>query len=211
MRAASMTAALLCAALPLAACKIVPNPDPEEVAAANMSDEDRMAAWVDENWDARVLPAAEDNRTTWPAFSAALEEGLQPAGEAEGLRPSDNGPWFFFMQGEGQVVEANLDSRARRMELDMDGDGSADIALQLGPVVRGTALRDALPFVSFTDFRDQIEFAKLGRALNDRATANLPELSGDLTGSTVAFTGVFGLNSSAETPMAVPTSLEVRP
>ena len=32
-------------------------------------------------------------------------------------------------------------------------------AIQIGPVLRGTALRDALEFVRFTDFVNQFEFA----------------------------------------------------
>ena len=146
---AVLTVALLCAALPLAGCKIVPDPDPAELAAANMSDEERMALWVTEHWDSQVLPAMAEHGTTWADFAEARAQGLEAAGSAEGLRPSGKGAWFFMLKGEGRVVAANLDSRARRLDLDMDGDGAADIGLQLGPVMRGTALRDALPFVDF--------------------------------------------------------------
>ena len=89
----------------------------------------------------------------------------------------------------------------------MDGDGSADVTLQLGPVIRGTALRDAMPFIVFTDFRDQIEFAKLARAMNDRASAGLEKPEGDVVGEEVSFTGVFTLRAAGDTPEIVPTEL----
>ena len=41
--------------------------------------------------------------------------------------------------------------------------------MQLGPVIRGTTLRDVQPFIDFTAYRDQIAFAELARALNDQA------------------------------------------
>ncbi len=41
--------------------------------------------------------------------------------------------------------------------------------MQIGPVIRGTTLRDVLPFIDFTAFRNQIDFAELARGLNDQA------------------------------------------
>ena len=33
------------------------------------------------------------------------------------------------------------------------------VVLQIGPVIFGTALRDALPFIAFGDFVNQIDYA----------------------------------------------------
>ncbi len=35
------------------------------------------------------------------------------------------------------MVEANLTSHARKAMVDTDGDGKADLTLQLGPVIKG--------------------------------------------------------------------------
>jgi predicted lipoprotein len=86
-----------------------------------------------------------------------------------------------------------------------------DVTLQLGPVVKGTALRDVSPSVyDFSKFRDQIEFAKLGRALNDKAVSALPS-SGSLQGKTVSFVGATALRSATEKPLVVAAVLEVTP
>jgi predicted lipoprotein len=83
--------------------------------------------------------------------------------------------------------------------------------LQLGPVIKGSALRDIAPFYVFTDFRDQIEFAKLARALNTTASASLALPEGDLTGKTVTFLGALSLRSATDPILIVPVSASVAP
>ncbi|WP_246694530.1 DUF2291 family protein, partial [Mesorhizobium sp. M2E.F.Ca.ET.209.01.1.1] len=41
-----------------------------------------------------------------------------------------------------------------------------DARVQIGPAMRGTALRDSLDFVQFNDFTNQIDFAQFGKAFN---------------------------------------------
>jgi predicted lipoprotein len=73
------------------------------------------------------------------------------------------------------------------------------VAIQIGPVLRGTALRDALPFVRFTDFVNQLEFAAVANALNDRVLAEVidgVEVDG-LAGREVEFVGASPARSGA--------------
>ncbi|NIY71231.1 DUF2291 domain-containing protein [Marivivens donghaensis] len=207
-------AILSCMALPLAGCKIVKNPDPNDasVQAAEMTDEARMAAYADEIWTDKVLPTVSQNAVSLTDLHAQIDaEGLDAAGAAHGLRPEgEANPWNFAANGEGTIVEANTESRAAKLMVDVDADGAADLTLQLGPVIRGTALRDAMPFIVFTDFRDQIEFAKLARALNDLANAGLSVPEGDLVGRTVTFEGVYTLRNKSDAIELVPTTLQVQ-
>ena len=49
------------------------------------------------------------------------------------------------------------------------GGGSLGSAtVQIGPVIRGTALRDAVSFIRFNDFANQFEFAAVSNALHER-------------------------------------------
>ena len=41
--------------------------------------------------------------------------------------------------------------------------------MQIGPAMRGTALRDALDFVDFNAFTNQIDFAQFGKSFNTYA------------------------------------------
>ena len=141
------------------------------------------------------MPYINDKALTVEALKAALAGGLDAAGAAHGTRGSGEGAaWNFAVRGEGKVIEANLDTRARTAGVDTDGDGKADVTVQLGPVIKGTALRDVAPFYNFDDFRDQIEFAKLARALNDKISGMIDVPDGDIIGrSHVSFTGVVAL------------------
>lgn len=206
----------LAAALALQGCKVVKTGDGSQEAGAPVAgeagDDARIAALLDETYDARLLPLIAEKALAAPELRAAVAAGLDTAGAAHGKRGSGEGAaWNFAVKGEGKVVEANLTSRARKAMLDTDGDGAADLTLQLGPVIKGSALRDIAPFYRFTDFRDQIEFAKLARALNDRASGALAVPEGDLVGRTIAFSGAVDLKSATDPWLVTVVTLEVAP
>lgn len=193
--------ALAClAAIGLSACKIVKNPAPGEeaaVASGEAGDHARLAALLDETLESRLLARIRVTATALPDLRAAIASGLDAAGAAHGNRGAGEGvAWNFAVKGSGVVIAANLESRARTAQLDTDGDGTADVTLQLGPVIKGTSLRDVAPVYDFGDFRDQIEFARLGRAINDRVSAALVLPDGSLLGRTLHFTGAATLRSA---------------
>lgn len=190
------------AAMGLTACKIVKTPDPASAATAasgEAGDDARIAALLEATLDAQLLPFIRERATDWAALSGAIGRDLEAAGAEHGNRGAGEGAaWNFAVRGRGTVTEANLQSRARTAGLDLDGDGAADLTLQLGPVIKGTSLRDVAPIYRFNDFRDQIEFAKLGRAINDRVTALLTLPEGDLVGQELGFTGAVTLKSATD-------------
>ncbi|TNJ39948.1 DUF2291 family protein [Phaeobacter sp. B1627] len=204
-------AVLSCVALLPVACKVVKTPDPEAASAVAQTDEARMAVYAADIWDAKVLPMAKESAVPLQELKAEIAaNGLDAVGNAYGLRPEgEANPWNFVSSGEGVIIEANTQSRAAKLAVDIDGNGAADLVVQLGPVVRGTALRDAMPFIIFSDFRDQIEFAKLARALNDLASQSVTLPEGDLVGRRVEFEGVYTLRNAGDAIELVPTKLQV--
>ncbi|MBO0139514.1 DUF2291 family protein, partial [Vibrio sp. Vb2736] len=68
-------------------------------------------------------------------------------------------PWTYAVKFTGKVVAAGTQSRAAPLDVVADGDGKADAKVQIGPALRGTALRDTLDFVNFNEFKNQIEWA----------------------------------------------------
>lgn len=210
------TVAALMLALAVPACKIVKNPPEGQTSAAETAgeagDDGRIAALLDQTLTTRLLPHVQSVAQPVAALRAAITAGLDAAGTAHGHRGAGEGAaWNFAVTGTGTVVEANLSSRARKAMLDTDGDGKADLTLQLGAVIKGTALRDIAPFYDFNDFRDQIEFAKLGRAINDRVSAALTLPEGDLTGRMVQFTGVFDVKKPADPWLVTVITLQAAP
>ena len=205
----------LLAALALPGCKIVKTVIGAETAAAEAGeagDDARIKALLDKTYDAELLPLIAGKALPVADLRAAIAGGLEAAGAAHGNKGLGEGAaWNFAVKGEGKVVEANLTSRARKAMLDTDGDGKADLTLQLGPVIKGSSLRDVALFYKFGDFRDQIEFAKLARALNDRASAGLQVPEGELVGKTVSFTGTVDLKAADDAWLVTVVTLAVTP
>ncbi len=72
--------------------------------------------------------------------------------------------------------------------------------VQTGPIIRGTALRDAYKGTSYQDFNDQVLFGDYGRAINNQAVEHLKTLQPKV-GDQLDVIGVF---SSWDIPQSVP-------
>lgn len=206
------SAVALSAFTALTACKVVMNEDPNSTGETDvaLTDAERMAIYARDIWDTDVIPTVTKHLVPLDELRSALAQDVDAAGEAYGLRPDgEANPWNFAISGAGTVIEANTESRAAKLQLDTDADGEIDVTLQLGPIVRGTTLRDAMPFLRFSDFRDQIEFAKLGNGLNAMAHDRLTIPKGDLVGKTVTFEGMFTFKDLNATLEVVPTAMTV--
>jgi predicted lipoprotein len=200
---------VLAAMLP--ACKIVKNPDGTELATGDgAAGPGGTSTGAAEIWDTEVMAYLEGSATGFPALRTAIAADLDAAGATHGHRSNAEGsPWNFPVRLSGAIVAANTESRAATAEVDVDGDGAGDATIQLGPVIKGTTLRDVLPTIDFTAFRDQIEFAELARALNTRAyDATLAELPReDLVGRNVEILGAFTVKSAGDPILVTPVVL----
>lgn len=211
MKRISLLLALGLAVLAPAGCKIVKTAPPATGAAAD-PDAEKIAGIVAQTYDAKLLPLITGTATDAATLLPKMRADLDAAGKAAGHQPgADDAAWVFAVKGSGTVTAEDRKSRAATLDVDVNGDGKADLTLQLGPVVMGTALRDIAPFYDFNDFRDQIQFARLARALNDRAAAALKPGTAPLLGKTVSFTGVFEVHSGSEKVMVLPIALSVAP
>ena len=215
MRWTTLTILLVGLGLGMPGCRIVKT-DPKTEDAANAATQDSETARVDqvlaETLDSQLLPLIAQNAVALADLKAAALADMDAAGKAHGNRGAGAGvPWNFPVKGEGVILSANLESRARKAEIDTDGDGKADLTLQLGPVIAGTALRDVAPFYDFGQFRDQIEFAQLARAINDKVSATITLPQGDLTGRRVVFTGVLPLLKPTDPIVVTAVQVKVAP
>jgi predicted lipoprotein len=204
--------ALLSLALILAlpGCKFVKTDElaARAAAAAKPAAGSDMAA----RWDGEIVPYLAGKAKPLPEIRAALAGGLDAAGKAYGYREVQEGaPWNFPVTVAGTVVAANTQSRAATIEVDTDGDGRSDATVQLGPVIKGTSIRDALPFLTFTSYANQIEFADVAKAINTQAFERvLKDLPRDrLVGAKVEVTGVFTLRSAGDKVLVTPVALRL--
>ena len=162
--AAAVFATLALAALP--ACRILPLKDEHHVTTDASRSSFDAASFVSGSWDQRVLPYFQTKATDLREVLDGIAADYNQTAASHGRRLGDvNGPVSYVVQGSGVVQAVNTESRAGTATVAVEtAAGPKDVSLQIGPVVRGNAIRDSLPFVGFQDFTNQIEFAQAGRA-----------------------------------------------
>jgi predicted lipoprotein len=98
------------------------------------------------------------------------------------------------VKGLVKVKEVRTSSAAgvALLEIAAPGD-NGEVLLQLGPVIKTSAVRDALRFVNFGDFTNQVDYANISREINLRVKEKIvaPLDKAALTGKTVEILGVF--------------------
>jgi predicted lipoprotein len=203
-----LVAMLAAAALP--GCKIVKTPTAEEQAAETAKTAFNPSDKVEAIWQSQAIPSIEKRAGDFKQVLSAIAANPDDAGAKFGHREKEgNAPWTYVVKFEGKIVAADTQSRAATIDVDTDGDGKADAKVQIGPALRGTALRDSLDFVNFNEFKNQIEWAQFGKAFNEKVNALLLQaLPRDgLAGKTVKVTGAFPMPPSGQLPLVTPATL----
>jgi predicted lipoprotein len=187
--------------------------------AAGGSQEDSQpsdpAAYVDSIWSAKLVPAivssAVDARTLLDAMSASLDDAKRKYG-----RNVNGGAWYFNVKGEGKVLAVDTSSRNGLLEIGvLKQDRQPDLSIQIGPVLRGSALRDSTGLITFSDFVNQLQFADIADSLNKKAEDTvLSSLDkAGLVGKTVSFVGSCEIETTTQPLIknVVPVQLAVVP
>jgi predicted lipoprotein len=164
------------------------------------------AAYVAEAWP-RVIG---DANATAVDVAVAMRRAAPAAGHATaaGSRKA------AFVKGRGVVTNVDLTSRVGVARVRVEGlVPPGEVVILLGPVLRGTTVRDATSFVRFTDFANQSDFAAVSNAFNERIlqTVLTPLDPATLGGQAVTFTGAAGIGSAgAGAPLEItPVALQV--
>ena len=205
-------ALLFTAALSVAACKIE-----KTVVQANSSEQsvfindasfnpDQM---VEVDWDAKVLPLLRDKARPYDEVAGAIAKDPNAAGAQYGYRAEPSSPWTYAAKLEGTITAANTESRAGT--LDVATASGQTVTIQIGPVVRGTAIRDMLSFRPFGSFKNQVDYAQYGRALNAKANATALSKAPrqDLVGRSVIAVGAFQPGPAGSPTLFTPVELTV--
>jgi predicted lipoprotein len=158
------------------------------------------SSYVSSIWDTRIISAASSSATD---LARALREAQAAKAPARAM----------LVSGTGVVTSVDTRSRVGLAHVDLaPGDGQPDAVLQIGPVLRGTVLRDAVGFIRFEDFANQIDYARVAGALNTRVLETVLRDVGKadaLRGRTIEFRGAALVG--AATPEIVPVTLQVSP
>lgn len=161
--------------------------------------------FVNEYWESRLLPTVEEEaielsdlleRFTLDENGFATRESLVPIAEEFGLI-TDGEAHAYMVQGRGEIVSVDTESRVGTIEIIVDGyDGPTRVLLFIGPGIPSddSSIRDAVGFITFGRFRDQTEYGRVGREINRRVNQDVLEsLERDAMheGQQVEFRGTF--------------------
>jgi predicted lipoprotein len=165
-------------------------------------------------WSSKLVPSFEKKAGPFLAVRDLATKSPGEAGAKWGYRAkSEDTPWTLMVRLEGTIVAADLETRAATIGVDASGQGKVDATVQIGPAVRGAAIRDALDFVSFGQFTNQIDFARFGKAFNAYVNhATLEALPREnLVGRKVTALGAYPLGPAGETPLVTPVEITIGP
>jgi predicted lipoprotein len=127
------------------------------------------AAYVDPIWDSKIVPAFLEKAIDAKELLLAIQDNPEQAGAKYGRREATN-PYNYLIKGTGQVTTVNTESRAGTLTVALaNGGGGQNVTIQIGPVILGTAIRDATGIVSFNQFTNQIDYAGVSKEMNARA------------------------------------------
>jgi predicted lipoprotein len=145
-------------------------------------------------WTVRPIagpaPAAFDAKTfAADRWDRVLTEAKASAVSAmDGCGRPDAPAKAVFVRGQGVASRVDRSSRVGRLPVMLPG-GRA-VTLEVGPVIQGTTVRDALSFVHYSDFTNQLDYADAANALNDRVLALLDVVDLEaVAGRVVTFVG----------------------
>lgn len=121
----------------------------------------------------------------------------------------DSGELSFIIKGTGTVETVKNKLRAGYLSLKLDGyEGNTQIRLQIGPVFKGSAVRDTISLISYKDYKNQIEWAQVSVAFHDLISKNVlaPIDMAAAEGKKVEFIGCFTVGRPSQiliTPVAL--------
>ena len=205
----AISAVMLVSALALGGCKFVKTEDEKKAAEANAFNPDKLVADI---WDSKVLPYLDERAGPFAEVSALAASNLDEAAAKYGHKEKQgSAPWTFVAKVDGIIVAEETKSRAAYVDVDVDGDATADVRVSIGPAIRGTALRDSLDFVTFNEFKNQIEWAQFGKSFNTHVNKTLLEKlpREALTGKKLVATGAYPLPAKGQLPQFVPATITV--
>jgi predicted lipoprotein len=173
------------------------------------SGQSKGAQFAEKVWDSKVLPTIREKAQDIATILPEIRADPAAAGQKYGRRESTN-PYSYMVKGTGKVAEVRTESQAGTMLLEIAGL-EEKIALQIGPVVRGTALRDATGAAPFDQFTNQLDYADVSKEMNTRAVKAAfagVDLS-SLSGKTITFFGAFTFDPRSKGPVLVtPVKIE---
>jgi predicted lipoprotein len=159
--------------------------------------------YVEGIWQTKVLPAVAQHSVPLDVLLAALK--ADPAAAAKQYGNEIGGQANFLVDCTGTVTKVDTSTPLGAITVSVPMKGvPSDVKVEIGPVILGTALRDALPFISFGQFLNQIQYGDVADALNAKVETDISKVDiSKLQGKTISVAGAFAYDSGDPSDVAV--------
>lgn len=129
-------------------------------------------AYVDRIWPKKVVPAALHESVPLPTLLAAIGRDKPAALRRFGHRV--DGTYNMLVRFSGKVSRIDASSPMGAVTVDVAaGSRSIPVKVAIGPVILGTSLRDAMKFISFQAFLNQVQYGDVADDLNNHVTKDV--------------------------------------
>ena len=163
-------------------------------------------------WEDAILPEMNEKAVDLVEFLEQSNGDYTTLAEEYGkYSMGTSGELSYVVKGTGTVEEVNTESQAGYMTVKLDGyDGDAQIRIQVGPVYRGSSIRDSLSFPSFGDYTNQEDWAAISQSINQMVASEVVEPAdpASLQGRSISFVGAFTVSAGSTDILITPVVLE---
>ncbi len=154
-------------------------------------------AYVDGIWESRLLPTVEQKSMDIETLVQALEKNADQACKTYGNNVG--GAYNFLVRFSGTVTAVDTQSQTGSITVSVPSKGGTlPVTVLIGPIILGTALRDAVGFITFEQFTNQIQFGGVSDTLNDRVMKDVVSKIDlkSISGKKVSVDGAFTYDGS---------------
>ena len=147
-------------------------------------------AYVENIWKSKIIPTISEEAEDITFILDELFKNKEVTEENYGGR-SGTGSYSFMVKGKAEITSLNTASRVGTLSIKLEKKYDSEIFITLGPVIKKDSIRDAVKFIKFNDFVNQLDFADVSRVIKVRV---LNEIIGplnlkEITGKKINFEG----------------------
>jgi predicted lipoprotein len=165
-------------------------------------------------WEASAIPELNETAADLAQFLTESKGDLTLLADQYGkYSMGTSGELSYVVKGTGTVEEVNTESQAGYLTVKLDDyNGEEAIKIQVGPVYKGSSIRDSLSFIKFGDYKNQEEWAAVSQSINELVAKDVvePVKPDSLQGKTVSFVGAFTVSTGSTDVLITPAVLEVQ-
>ena len=184
------------------------------VKVIKIGEEGKYTGDVEAIWEESALPELNEKAVDLKEFLEQSNGDLTALAEEYGsYSMGKSGELSYAVKGTGTVEEVNTQSQAGYMSVKLEGySGTESVKIQIGPVYKGSSIRDTLSFIKFGDYKNQEQWAAVSQSINEIVAKDVvePAKPESLQGKTISFVGAFTVSSGSSDVLITPVVLEAK-